>query len=173
MTDTSDAGHLADDLSAEVVDPWARHGWLLAAVWLVFLLFPATEVAQVTGDRPILRVVGWGVPAALLVAAAALGPRWRRAGSGGLGTRLAARLGDASYALYLSHPFVIFGFRKAWVAAGLHDRLGYWPMLAASLVLACAVALLVHHLVEKPLTTWLQARTAPRPAAAISPPNAA
>ena len=23
MTDTSDAGHLADDLSAEVVDPWA------------------------------------------------------------------------------------------------------------------------------------------------------
>ncbi|GJD89796.1 hypothetical protein BHAOGJBA_3328 [Methylobacterium hispanicum] len=126
-----------------------------------------------TTPNDVLRVVGWGVPAALLVAAAALGPRWRRAGSGGLGTRLAARLGDASYALYLSHPFVIFGFRKAWVAAGLHDRLGYWPMLAASLVLACAVALLFHHLVEKPLTTWLQARTAPRPAAAISPPNAA
>ena len=61
MTDTSDAGHLADDLSAEVVDPWARHGWLLAAVWLVFLLFPANEVAQVTADRPLLRVVGWGL----------------------------------------------------------------------------------------------------------------
>lgn len=61
MTDTSDAGHLADDLSAEVVDPWARHGWLLAAVWLVFLLFPANEVAQVTADRPLLRAAGWGL----------------------------------------------------------------------------------------------------------------
>jgi exopolysaccharide production protein ExoZ len=122
-----------------------------------------------TTPNDALRVLGWGVPAALLVAAAALGAPWRPAGPG---PRLAAHLGDASYALYLSHPFVIFGFRKTWMAAGLHERLGFWPMLAASLVLACLVALLVHRLVEKPLTTWLQARTTPRPGAAMSPPNA-
>lgn len=130
------------------------------------------QVLDWTTPNDVLRVLGWGVPAALLVAAAALGPR-RLAGPGGAGTRVAAGLGDASYALYLSHPFVIFGFRKVWVAAGLHDRLGFWPMLAVSLVLACLVALLVHHLVERPLTTWLQARTAARPGAAVSPPNAA
>lgn len=39
-----------------VADPWARHGWLLAAVWLVFLGFPAVSVIQRTSDQPALRV---------------------------------------------------------------------------------------------------------------------
>ncbi|MGE9783992.1 sensor histidine kinase [Janibacter sp. G368] len=61
MTPTDDVDHLAEELSAQVVDPWARHGWLLAAVWLVFLLFPANEVAQQTTDRPVVRLLGWGL----------------------------------------------------------------------------------------------------------------
>lgn len=38
-------------------DPWARHGWILAAVWLVFLGFPTAAVLQATSGEPVLRVV--------------------------------------------------------------------------------------------------------------------
>ncbi|MGO1165719.1 MAG: sensor histidine kinase [Janibacter sp.] len=45
----------------EIPDPWSRHGWLLAAVWLVFLGFPATGVVQLTGGEPLLRAVMLGL----------------------------------------------------------------------------------------------------------------
>ena len=67
MSSSPGTDHLADELSAEVVDPWSRNGWLLAAVWLVFLLFPAAEVAQVTTDRPLVRVLGWAIIIAFAV----------------------------------------------------------------------------------------------------------
>lgn len=43
-----------------VPDPWARHGWLLAAIWLVFLAFPIAAVVDQTVDRPLLRFLGVG-----------------------------------------------------------------------------------------------------------------
>lgn len=61
MTDSPGSGCLDDELDAEAPDPWARHGWILAAVWLVFLFFPANEVFQVTHDRPLVRALGWGL----------------------------------------------------------------------------------------------------------------
>ena len=48
-------------------DPWARWGWLLAAIWLVFLGFPAASIVQDTGGEPVRRVLLLG----LLVAFAA------------------------------------------------------------------------------------------------------
>lgn len=42
----------------QVPDPWARHGWLLAAVWLVFLGFPASSVIDKTVGQPLIRAVG-------------------------------------------------------------------------------------------------------------------
>lgn len=51
----------ADDPEAEP-DPWARFGWLLGAVWLVFLLFPVT--ATLTADRAL----GWRVLGLVLIA---------------------------------------------------------------------------------------------------------
>jgi len=38
-------------------DPWQKFGWLMGAIWLVFLVFPT--IALVTSDRPIMwRVLG-------------------------------------------------------------------------------------------------------------------
>lgn len=37
--------------AAPPVDPWARHGWLLGAMWLVFLVFPL--VAMTSAARPV------------------------------------------------------------------------------------------------------------------------
>lgn len=47
----------------EIPDPWARHGWLLAAVWVVFLGFPSAAVVRETPGEPALR----GVMLALIV----------------------------------------------------------------------------------------------------------
>lgn len=48
------------------VDPWARFGWLLGAVWLVFLAFPVS--AAITADRPPV----WRALCLVLVAVFAL-----------------------------------------------------------------------------------------------------
>jgi peptidoglycan/LPS O-acetylase OafA/YrhL len=104
------------------------------------------------------RWLAWGVPAALLVAAAGLG-RGGAAESAPL--RAAVLLGDASYALYLVHPFAVRGVRVLAEATGAAS-LGPVPVVLAMLALACAVAIAVHRLVERPLTArlrvWLESR---------------
>lgn len=61
MTPPPDADHLTSLELGEVVDPWSRHGWLLAAVWLVFLGFPAVSVTEETPDNLLLRLGGWAL----------------------------------------------------------------------------------------------------------------
>ncbi|GJE45530.1 acyltransferase family protein [Methylobacterium soli] len=120
-----------------------------------------------------LRPLAYGVPASLLVAAAALG-RPRAAGrtmqaarDEPAGARVsaplrwAAAVGDASYALYLTHPFVLRGVREALLRLGLGPVLGPWGSLALMLALTVPAALLVHRLVERPLTAWARARLDP------------
>jgi exopolysaccharide production protein ExoZ len=60
-----------------------------------------------------------------------------------------AAVGDASYALYLVHPFVIRGMREAVLRLGLHS-----PALYVALALAGSVvaALLLYRFFEKPAT---------------------
>jgi peptidoglycan/LPS O-acetylase OafA/YrhL len=60
-----------------------------------------------------------------------------------------AAVGDASYALYLVHPFVIRGMREASLRVGLA-----WPALYIVLALTGAVvaALLLHRCFERPAT---------------------
>lgn len=110
------------------------------------------------------RVLGWGMPAAFIVAAAVLGPQGRPSWL----TQAGVALGDASYALYLSHPFVIFGVRKAWLMAGLKETGALWLMVVTVLVVSCVVALAVHWFLERPLTRLIQhllvARRLPAPA---------
>lgn len=54
MSSSPGADHLADD-ELSIPDPWGRHGWLLAAVWLVFLGFPAMAVVRETEGHPVVR----------------------------------------------------------------------------------------------------------------------
>ncbi len=104
-----------------------------------------------------------GVPAALIVAACVLGPVWPVT----RGTLALAAIGDASYSLYLFHPFVIRVLRNAWLAV-----VPATAPLGAELTLGCvaavAAALFLHRWVEAPMTFWLQkrsrlARSVPRP----------
>jgi exopolysaccharide production protein ExoZ len=100
-----------------------------------------------------LRVVGWGLPAAMIVAAAVLGTiRWRENRL----TRIGTEIGDASYALYLCHPIVMGLFSACWFALRLNHVISPWIALLASIGVASVVAVLVHRWIEQPMTDRLK-----------------
>ncbi len=91
------------------------------------------------------RFVTAGVPAAMIVFAAACGPRipatWFIAPL--------VLIGDASYSLYLSHPFVIRPLRNLWTM--LPAQMPLWTYVVACSVAAILGAIAVYWLVERPL----------------------
>lgn len=126
--------------------------WSLSAKAAMILAAIAAVLSIAGGpiwgvNQMLPRFICAGVPAALLVAAAALGPDLAP-------TRLVTWLvavGDASYSLYLTHPFVLRPLRNIWVA--LHG--GALPL--ALYVIACVIvavtgAIVIYRLVEKPMT---------------------
>ena len=100
--------------------------------------------------RPLLA----GVPAALLVAAAGLGPARDTHAPAALpaGLRGLAILGDASYSLYLVHPFALRLVREGLARLGWAATLHPWGGVALMLAASVAAALAVHRLVEAPLS---------------------
>ncbi|AWN55832.1 acyltransferase [Methylobacterium sp. 17Sr1-1] len=144
-----------------------QEGWRLPGPVRLALAIAGLAVLALAGEAPALpRCLAWGGPAALLVAAAALGP----AGTAGAGLRPFVLLGDASYALYLAHPFVVRGVRVVAEAAGLAAPLGPGPLTVLMLVLAGLAALLLHRIVERPLTRAARAllEPAPKPEPAVN-----
>ena len=100
--------------------------------------------------RPLLA----GVPAALLVAAAGLGPARDTGAPTALPTALRglAILGDASYALYLVHPFALRLVHEGLIRLGWAAALHPWGSVALMLAAGVAAALALHRLVEAPLS---------------------
>jgi peptidoglycan/LPS O-acetylase OafA/YrhL len=128
---------------------------------LVRLLLAAVGLAGLAADATgfgIPRGVAWGLPSAALVGAAALGGA---GGAGGRGRRAAERLGDASYALYLVHPFPMRLLQRLWPPGGLIWIVSY---IAVATLLSLVLALAVHRWIERPLTNAAR-RVLVRPAA--------
>ena len=121
------------------------------------LLLSARVLAGLDGADGVLRPLLVGVPAALLVVAA-LGPGRDPPAVARLpaAVRGLVALGDASYALYLVHPFALRlvreGLLRLGLAPALHPHGGMVLMLLASV----AAALLAHRFVERPLTRWVR-----------------
>jgi len=105
------------------------------------------------------RFVAFGVPASLFVAAAALGPDRVRPAT--RLTQAAGALGDASYALYLIHPFVIRAGREVLVRSGLASVIGPWGYVALAVVGAVVASLAVFRWYERPVTDWIRQRLEP------------
>jgi peptidoglycan/LPS O-acetylase OafA/YrhL len=108
-------------------------------------------VAAQAPDLP--RLLAFGVPAGCLVAACGLG-REHATAQETVAVRLGAVLGDASYALYLIHPFVIRGLRQAVQSLGLAPVVPLWLFLLASLLAVVLVAVAVFRWVERPLNAF-------------------
>ena len=96
------------------------------------------------------RLLTSGIPAALVVAGTVFA-RPRALGPVG---RFLVLGGDASYALYLSHPFSINVVILAWQKLHLSSP---WLYMAITIVTAVAVAIAVHLLLERPLLGRLNA----------------
>jgi peptidoglycan/LPS O-acetylase OafA/YrhL len=141
---------------------------VLAILGVGGLLLTALHLAG-AGEVPgFMRPVLAGLPALALVAAASLGPARSPDGLAALPApvRWLSALGDASYALYLVHPFALRAGREALARLGsapwAHALLYPWVSLAALTLLSVVAAFALHRLVERPLTRGLRARLATR-----------
>ena len=95
------------------------------------------------------RLLSYGVPATLFLAAGVLG---RPGDAQSRLMRLGVLLGDASYAIYLVHPFPMRAFGQLWMRLHWTDTAGILSYVAVTLVFACAAAVALHLWVEMPLT---------------------
>ena len=104
-----------------------------------------------------LRVSGWGIPAAMIVAGCVL--KKTEALSDNWFVRIGKLLGDGSYALYLCHPIVMSAFAAAWFAARLDTKMPAYMGAGISVLLALVTSVFVHRWFELPLTRVLQGRS--------------
>ena len=126
----------------------------LAVLGLLGLVLAARILAGGVEAAGFVRPLLVGLPAVLLVAAAGLGPARDRNALAALPAPLRglAILGDASYALYLVHPFALRLVREGLLRLGWPTALHPWGSVGLMLAASVAVALLVHRVVEAPLT---------------------
>ncbi|HRD46875.1 MAG TPA: acyltransferase [Caulobacter sp.] len=140
------AGAWLGRLAQEKLLPDRTFGWVMLGIGQA--LFIVLWLSRIDPDlwRPMI----WGAPALLVVAGVVTveadggWPRWRWLGA----------LGDASYALYLTHTLAI---------GALAMTLGAWnaPLfIPMAVALAVLVGLLTHWFVEKPLLVTLRQRLA-------------
>ena len=136
---------------------YRRNGFSLGS-WLTIpalaLLYAAPLFSAHPNTNGLIdwpRVFFWGIPGALLLLASL------RVGTGGALSRFGVRLGDASYGLYLTHPFLTLAYAAALKRTGLHHL--PQPMIVAAVVAASiAVALAFRSRIEKPLDNLLRRR---------------
>ncbi len=72
--------------------------------------------------------------------------------------RVGLLIGDASYSLYLVHPFFLRPISKIWGKV-IGDHLPIWTFSIVAIILAVAVGLAVYMFVERPLTNYFARRT--------------
>ncbi|MDV3467421.1 acyltransferase [Stenotrophomonas sp. C3(2023)] len=126
-------------------------GGLVLAVAAAALLPAAGPASMSVWTRVLL----FGTASALLVAGAVLvEARQRRAVP-----RWLAALGDSSYALYLSHIFVLSAVGRVWMMLWPSDAaLNHAAFVIANVLACCVVGWLVHRWVEQPLLLLPQRR---------------
>ncbi|UAK23394.1 acyltransferase family protein [Sphingomonas nostoxanthinifaciens] len=111
---------------------------------------PLPALHQPTTLNGFVRLLGWGVPAAALLLAAIGGPLPVRSRVG----RAVVLVGDASYALYLVHPFWLLVVDRAH-GHGVALLGNAYAAIAIGWVGAILVAIAVHLALERPLTRGL------------------
>jgi len=124
-------------------------GWVrlvLAGVAVMYM--------HVQSDFPFnARVLTFGVPGAMLVVAAVSGTR---AESASRTMRFMVRLGDASYAMYLFHPFVMRSATLLGERLGAHSEASGITIVVLSMVVAQLCALLINMTFERRVTALLR-----------------
>ena len=136
-------------------EPLIAVGWRLPLVVGIALFCATAAVAPDSSTMTLdgfstIRILGFGLGSCLLLIAAANTEFSSLPYSPALAILLAigVYLGDASYTLYLSHPFVLSLAGKLGVFLDLHGILAY-ALLVASVVLACLFASAFYGTIER------------------------
>jgi len=133
-------------------------GWFLICAGTAIGTFSASFVLPrplVDFDTSPLRVATYGIAAVLIVVGALTlertGTNARRRGWLPV---ILGLIGDASYALYLTHLFSIVGLRIGWQALGLGTEGLPWAIafIAAGILVSTIVGISAYVLLERPLT---------------------
>ena len=119
----------------------------LLPAWGMAALAAASVVAcvELPTDRPDAAI--WLLPLfAVLIAWAYQADHRGRPGV--LRSRALVYAGEVSFAFYLVHELVIINLRHEHLAHG-------WSLALVALLVSCAAAVTLHHLVERPAQRWL------------------
>jgi len=123
-------------------------GWILACLGV------AVFVGETIGIIPLfgVRALDWGIPAFMIVAGALMA---ENAGMMPI-SRLGLILGDSSYALYLTHGFVISPFLWKYSDKSVVER------LIVCIALSVTLAIIIIFFVERPLYEFFRKALTPR-----------
>jgi exopolysaccharide production protein ExoZ len=134
-------------------------GMLIAKACLQGIYFPKRFAYLLIGGGIILLLLppmDWGLPTFLISGAPAALIVWAAASLGeleGLIPRFVLYLGDASYAIYLIHPFVC----PVAPTVMSHLHINYpWLCVVISGALGLGVGCVLHQFIELPMTNWLK-----------------
>jgi exopolysaccharide production protein ExoZ len=129
--------------------PNSHSKWL----YILYAIVALGSLAALPLLEGVSRIVGrgivWGIPAFLFFLASI------RCLSGRQLPKAALWLGDASYSLYLFHPYIIAVFIKFFRSFDSPTIQGYF-MTVCEIILCCFFAIFIYHFIERPLTSFLK-----------------
>jgi peptidoglycan/LPS O-acetylase OafA/YrhL len=106
-----------------------------------------------SGDEAdLLPCLACGIPSAVVLAAVALGPQINESRRLWLPALL---IGDASYSLYLLHPFLLRALYLLWLKGSVGTVLSLWAFVPAGIAIALGAAVMIFWYFERPVTRWL------------------
>ena len=144
-------------ISARYATPAFVVGTVLLVVGIGFGLgvpLPLQIEVAVAGTSGFARTWTWGIPWTLVVMGVI------DTTANGRLERIIARIGDASYSTYLTHPCLI---ALLWMVGGYAPTMSPYLFALAFIVASTMLGLVVHRWIERPMLTRLQHR----PAAAL------
>lgn len=122
----------------------------IAAVIAIALAIVAIIAARNVDPGGWGRVIYWGIPCAVILLGAISLERKSL-----IAPALLVILGDSSYSLYLTHPFVLPVFGKLGAAFHVAARIPAFVFASAAFVVAIIVAHAVYLLIERPMISRL------------------
>ena len=136
-------------LAGVTLNRWVQGGCVAAGFALMAFL---------GGHQQLDRWIWAGLPALVVAFGLALGPE--------ISSRWPAMGGDASYSLYLSHPFVLSLLGLTWAKTKLPAN--GWAYVAVGLVACVAASLVIYRVIEAPMLRGLRRRFEPVRAQAVA-----
>ena len=131
-----------------------KHGWLPKRGGFAILGIAVLALA-ILWRQPsdALRVLVWGIPSALIVAAMLV---LEREGAPTRRSRIGLLFGDASYSIYLIHMIVIYDVLVPALQRSGLIRLSSDPLIFFFVGAAVSLAILVHIWIERPVGRYLR-----------------